>query len=184
MSFFIDYFNILSEKIKDVDIGMLNQAAEMIKLTSQNGGKTIIVGNGASASIASHISVDLTKNAKVRAINFNEADLITCFANDFGYERWVEKGIEFYVDKNDVVILISSSGKSPNIVNGALKAKELCLRVITFSGFSENNPLKQIGDINFWINSNAYNIIEMTHNIWLLAIVDKIIGDRQGSVKT
>ena len=112
MSFFIDYFNIISEKIKDVDLDMLNQTVQMIASTSQNGGKTIIIGNGGSAAIASHISVDLTKNANIRAVNFNEPDLITCFSNDYGYERWVEKAIEFYADSRDLAILISSFATS------------------------------------------------------------------------
>lgn len=181
MSFFIDYFNILSEKIKDIDIGMLNQAVEMIKLTSQNGGKTIIVGNGAGAATASHISVDLTKSADIRAVNFNEADLLTCFSNDYGYERWVEKAISFYADSRDLAILISCSGASKNIINGGLRAKNMGLRVITFSGFSSDNPLRQLGDINFWVDSKAYNIIEMTHSIWMLAIVDQISGSMEYS---
>lgn len=181
MDFFVDYFDILSEKIKNVDIGILNQAVEMIRLTSHNGGKTIIAGNGGSAAIASHVSVDLTKNANIRAINFNEADLLTCFSNDYGYERWVEKAIEFYADSEDLIILISSSGTSRNIINGGRKAKNMSLKVITFSGFNSDNPLRQLGDINFYVNSNAYNIIEMTHSIWLVAIVDKIIGSMEYS---
>ena len=176
MSFFIDYFNVLSEKIQEVDIGMLSQAAEVIKSTSQNGGKTIIVGNGGSAATASHVSVDLTKNANIRAVNFNEADLLTCFSNDYGYERWVEKAIDFYADSRDLAILISSSGTSKNIISGGRRAKNMGLKVITFSGFSSDNPLRQLGDINFWVDSKAYNIIEMTHSIWLLAIVDQIVG--------
>jgi phosphoheptose isomerase len=76
------------------------------------------------------------------------------------------------------VILISSSGQSENIVNGALRAKELKLRLITFSGFRPDNPLRKTGDINFWVDSREYNIVEMVHQVWLLAIVDKIIHDR------
>lgn len=181
MKFFTDYFSILSERIKDVDFDMLNQATEMIVSTSRNGGKTIIVGNGGSAATASHVSVDLTKNANIRSINFNEADLLTCFSNDYGYERWVEKAIEYYADPGDLTILISSSGTSKNIINGGLKAKNMGLKVITFSGFSADNPLRQLGDINFWVDSKAYNIIEMAHSIWLLAMVDKIIGNMEYS---
>lgn len=181
MSFFSDYFDILSGKVKNVDMGMLNQAVEMIKLTAQNGGKAIIVGNGASAAIASHVSVDLTKNAGIRTINFNEADLLTCFSNDYGYEKWVEKAIGFYADPKDTAILISSSGVSKNIINGVLKAKNMGLKVITFSGFDPDNPLRRLGDINFWVDSKAYNIVEMAHSIWLLAIIDRISGGMQHS---
>ena len=84
----------------------------------------MIFGNGGSAAIASHFSVDLTKNAKVRCTNYNESDLITCFSNDYGYEMWVEKAIELYGDEGDSVILISSSGESKNMTNAAKYVKK------------------------------------------------------------
>ena len=138
------------------------------------GKKVIFAGNGGSAAMASHCAVDLTKNAGVRAINFNEADLITCFANDYGYEKWVEKAVDFYGDSEDVMVLISSSGNSMNMVNAAKKAKKMNIHVVTFTGFDSNNKLKSEGDINIWVDSHLYNIVEMTHHIWLLSIVDII----------
>ena len=89
--------------------------------------------------------------------------------------------VDFYGDEGDILILISSSGSSANVVNAAKRAKELNIGVITFSGFKNNNPLRNLGDINFWVDSKAYNIIEMTHHIWLLSIVDYIIGGVLGS---
>ena len=146
----------------------------------KNNAKIMIFGNGGSAAIASHVSVDLTKNANIRSVNFNEADLITCFSNDYGYERWVEKTLNFYADSKDVLILISSSGKSPNMINACNEArKKKISKIITFTGHDKNNPLSQQGDINFWINSKAYNFIENTHQVWLLTIVDLIIGKRE-----
>jgi len=138
--------------------------------------KVIIAGNGGSAAIASHCTVDITKSARVRCINFNEADLITCFANDFGYERWLQKALEFYADPGDVLILISSSGKSPNMICAAEYARQRELKLVTFTGFAATNPLRQLGDLNLWVDSRAYNIVEMTHQIWLLAVCDLIIG--------
>ncbi len=141
--------------------------------------KILIFGNGGSAAIASHFSVDLTKNAKVRCLNFNESDLITCFSNDYGYEKWVEKAINFYGDKGDVLIIISASGKSKNMLNGCKEAKRKKFsNIITFSGIKKNNPLSKLGNINFWVDSKAYNFIENIHQIWLLTIVDLIIGKR------
>ena len=97
--------------------------------------KIMIFGNGGSAAIASHVSVDLTKNAKIRSTNYNESDLITCFSNDYGYERWIEKAIDFYADQDDVLILISSSGQSKNMINACKAAKNKKLsKVITFTG--------------------------------------------------
>lgn len=182
MDFFNDYLQKISYSITTVDIALLIQASDLIKKTNEKGGKIIIAGNGGSAAIASHISVDLTKNAKIRGINFNEADLITCFANDYGYDQWISKAIEFFADGKDLVILISSSGESKNIINAALKSKELGLPVITFSGFASKNKLKSLGTLNFWVDNKGYNIVEMTHHIWLVAIVDRIIGKVEYSV--
>ena len=146
----------------------------------KNNAKVLIFGNGGSAAIASHVSVDLTKNANIRSVNFNEADLITCFSNDYGYERWVEKAVEFYADKKDVLILISSSGKSKNMINACKSAKNKNLsKIITFTGHDKDNPLSKLGDINFWTDSKAYNFVENIHQIWLLTIVDLIIGKRE-----
>jgi D-sedoheptulose 7-phosphate isomerase len=154
---------------------------EMLLKIKENGKKVIIVGNGGSAAIASHVAVDFTKQGGVRAINFNEADLITCFANDYGYEHWISKAIEFYGDEGDMVILISSSGNSENIVNAAKTANKLNLSVITFTGFASNNLLKQEGILNFWLDSKAYNIVENTHQIWLLMLCDLLIGKAEYS---
>ena len=148
----------------------------------KNNAKVMIFGNGGSAAIASHVSVDLTKNANIRSVNFNEADLITCFANDYGYEKWVEKAIDFYADDKDVLILISSSGKSPNMINACRAARNKKIsKIITFTGHENNNPLSKLGDINLWIDSKAYNFVENTHQVWLLTIVDLIIGKREYS---
>ncbi len=167
---------ILVSKSHDM-IDPLIQVKNAIVSASKNGRKTIIVGNGGSAAMASHVSVDLTKNAKIRCINFNESDLITCFSNDYGYEYWVEKAVGFYGDEGDVFIGISSSGSSKNILNGCQIAREMDFsKVITFSGMKSDNPLRKLGDVNLWVDSRAYNHIENIHQFWLLAIVDMIIG--------
>jgi D-sedoheptulose 7-phosphate isomerase len=175
--FFTDYFKFIQVGMESVSHEDLIKASEKIKAVSKAGHKLIIAGNGGSAAMASHVAVDFTKAAGIRAINFNEADLLTCFANDYGYEWVFEKAVEFYGDSGDLLILISSSGSSANVLNAAKRAKELNMCVLTFSGFKSDNPLRKLGDINFWVDSKAYNIVEMTHHIWLLAIVDYIIGD-------
>ena len=176
-----EFANLISPKSEI--ISLLIQVKDALVASSEDGKKAIIAGNGGSAAIASHISVDLTKNAGIRCINFNEADLITCFANDFGYERWVEKAVEFYGDEGDVFLAISSSGSSENILNacGAAQEKKFS-KVITLSGMNSENPLREIGDINLWVNSKAYNHIESIHQFWLLAVVDMIIGKTEYSV--
>jgi len=177
--YLINYLKTYNALINDSKIiDDLIKIKSLFKKTSNNGGKIILAGNGGSAAMASHVAVDITKNAGVRAVTFNEYDLITTLANDYGYENWISKGIELYHNPNDIVVLISASGESKNIINAASKSKELGLKVITFSGFTSNNPLRKKGDANIWVNSKVYNIVEMTHHIWLLAIVDMIIKEK------
>ena len=159
----------------------LLELKEILTCLSSKNRKAIIVGNGGSAAIASHVSVDYTKQAGIRTVNFNESDLITCFANDYGYENWVAKALEKYGDEGDVVILISSSGNSRNIVNAAITAKKMKMTVVTLTGFDSKNQLKQEGEINLWLDSKAYNIVENTHLIWLLLVCDMIIGKAEYS---
>jgi len=177
--FLTTYLNDFSDLVKTDQntIGQLVKVADLLKAVHSGRNKTLIFGNGGSAAMASHFSVDLTKNAGLRCINCNEADLITCFANDYGFERWVEKAIDFYGDMGDLLIVISSSGCSKNILNGVKAARNGNFKaVITLSGFEHDNPLRQLGDINLWVNSRAYNFVENIHQVWLLAIVDLIIG--------
>lgn len=177
-NFFLEYYKDIFQKLQTVSHGELELIAKLVLKTTNFKKKVIVVGNGGSAAMASHVTVDFTKAAHIRAVNFNEADLLTCFANDYGYENWVARAFEFYADEGDLAILISSSGKSPNIINGAMKAKEMNLNLVTLSGFRGDNPLRNMGDVNLWVESSAYNIIEMTHHIWLLAIIDYIIEQK------
>ncbi len=172
------YLNKFSNLATDLNYNDFSKTIKFLKKIKKNKKKVIIVGNGGSAAMASHVSVDLTKICKIRSINFNEADLLTCFSNDYGYENWIKKALSFYADKGDLLICISSSGESKNIINGANFAKKIGCKVITFTGFDKKNKVKKIGHINFWLNSKNYNLVEMTHHIWLLSIVDFIANKK------
>jgi len=147
----------------------------------ENGSKIILAGNGASASIASHFALDFTKQGKVKAIAFNDATFITAYSNDYGYDNWVKKAISHHGSQNDLAILISSSGKSPNIINAAIEARDIGIKVVTLTGFAPDNPLKKLGDINLWVDCKAYNIIESVHSFWLAAACDLLIGKSEYS---
>ena len=134
--------------------------------------KIFIAGNGGSSSIASHVSVDLTKVVGIKSFNFNEHNLITCLTNDYGQDNWLQKAFEFYSTKSDLIVLISSSGKSKNIVKAAKFCKKRGNKVIGLSGFNKNNPLSKYGKVNFYIGSTQYNFIEMSHHIILVYLVD------------
>ena len=160
----------------EVQCLLFEKAVQLVVDVYRKGGRLYIAGNGGSAAMASHCAVDFTKNAKIRCVNFNEADLITCFANDYGYESCFQKALEFYADPGDVAVFISSSGKSPNILKAADYARSKNFTVVTLSGFSADNPLASKGEINLCVDSRAYNIIEMVHHVWLLTVCDLIIG--------
>lgn len=173
-NYFKNYFNEFSKIFNDYNNKDFLKIVKIFREIKKNKKKVILVGNGGSAAMASHVSVDLTKLCKIRAVNFNEADLLTCFSNDYGYENWIQRALSFYADKRDLVICISSSGESKNIINGAMFAKRKGCKVITLTGFNKKNKVKKIGHINLWLDSKNYNLIEMTHHIWLLSIVDFI----------
>jgi D-sedoheptulose 7-phosphate isomerase len=167
------YFKKISKNLQSFDYKKIESLRKKISSLNKNN-KIILIGNGGSASISNHVAVDITKILKKRAVTFNEPNLITCFANDYGYEKWAEKALEAYALKDDVIILISSSGKSKNIINAAKYAKKNDIYLATLTGFKKNNPVSKLGNENLWINSTEYNVIEMVHHIWLLSIVDLI----------
>ena len=171
-NYFNDYSHSINKLLLNVNTKLINKSVELIKKNKLHNNKVYIIGNGGSASIASHVSVDFAKIAKVPSSTFNNANLITCFSNDYGYENWVKEAIKSYTSNKDLVILISSSGISLNIIKAAEYCNKNNIKLITFSGFNSDNPLSKLGDINFHIKSENYNHIEMTHHIILLSIVD------------
>ena len=171
-TFYKNYSKSISDLLSSIDTNLIDQSVELIKKKIKTNNTTYIVGNGGSASIASHVSVDFIKVAKVKSSTFNNSNLITCFANDYGYENWVKEAIKAYCLVNDLVILISSSGTSPNIINAAKYCKDTKIDLITLSGFNKGNALSKLGKVNFHVDSKNYNHIEITHFIILLSIVD------------
>ena len=99
-NFFKKYFSLQTQlfNFDNQTIKNLDKVRKHIKITKKRGKKVIIFGNGGSAAIANHFSVDLTKISKIRCVNFNESSLLTCFSNDYGYENWVKKTLEFHAD--------------------------------------------------------------------------------------
>ena len=177
-NFFKNRHSEIVKNFGKIEINKLNQFKKLIIKTKKLGGKVIICGNGGSSATASHFSVDLSLNAKIKSINFNEPDMITCFANDFGYKNWLKKALEIYSNPRDLLILLSCSGNSMNLVNANLFAKKLGLKVVTLTGCKKNNKLNNLkNDLNIWINSNKYNLIEIIHHAILLNLIDSIIED-------
>ena len=145
--------------------------------------KLLFIGNGASASISSHIATDFWKNGGIKAVAFNDSSLLTCISNDYGYEHVFEKPIDMFADKDDVLMAISSSGQSENILRAASTAKKKRLQIITFSGFDEDNPLRKLGDVNFYVPAVQYGYVEVVHLSILHLLVDTIIEVKNGQIQ-
>ena len=132
------------------------------------------IGNGGSTGVAVHMAADFQKTGNFKTRTFYDPSLITCMANDYGYEYVFSKPLELYAEAGDVLVAISSSGNSANIVNAADAAKEHGCRVVTFTGFSPDNKLRAKGDINVHVPSYSYGIVESLHNMMLQQVIDEI----------
>lgn len=139
-------------------------------------GKIMFIGNGGSAAISSHMSTDFWKNGKIRAVAFNDSSLLTCIGNDYGYPQIFEKPIEMFANPGDLLMAISSSGRSENILRGVQAARAKGCGVITLSGFDSGNPLSSQGDLNFYVPSKAYGPVEILHHSICHCILDTLMG--------
>src|ERR1700733_7083922 len=183
------YFTVLSEHLTDAAVtsasgealGLaegVNRVIAQARGTHAAGNKLIFVGNGGSAAIASHMATDYSKNGDIRSLALNDSSMLTCLGNDLGYERIFAKQIELHARPDDLVIAISSSGRSANILNAVKAARAAKCDVVTFSGFAPDNPLRSLGDINFYVASDRYGFVEIGHLTICHAILDFICGLR------
>src|ERR1700732_4971879 len=154
----------------------INHMIALARRTHAAGNKLIFVGNGGSAAIASHMATDYSKNGDVRAMALNDTSMLTGLGNDLGYDRVFAKQLELYARADDLVITISSSGRSANILNAVKAARAAKCAVVTFSGSAPNTPLRRVGDTNFFIASDRYGLVEIGHLTICHAILDFICG--------
>jgi D-sedoheptulose 7-phosphate isomerase len=155
-----------------------NQIISDARSAHASGNKLIFVGNGGSAAIASHMATDYSKNGNIRALALNDSSMLTCLGNDLGYDQVFAKQIELHARRGDILIAISSSGRSSNILNAVKAARTAGCKVVTFSGFGAENQLRSLGDTNFYISSDRYGFVEIGHLTLCHAILDFICGLR------
>lgn len=158
-----------------VEVDFANASANMLASalgTVEASGKLIFIGNGGSASIASHMAADYSKNGGLRSIALNDPAMLTCLGNDAGFENVFSRQIEMYAQASDILVAISSSGQSLNILNAVETAKRHGLWVVTLSGFSPDNPLRKLGNLNFYLGSDRYGYVEIGHLTILHAVLD------------
>ena len=134
------------------------------------------VGNGGSAGIAVHMTADFLKNGRMRAVDLYGAATLTCLGNDYGYEYVFSKQLELLADQGDVLVAVSSSGNSPNILRAAETVRAAGGKIITFTGFQADNLLRAMGDRNLYVPSMEYGIVESIHNQILQQVVDEIMA--------
>jgi D-sedoheptulose 7-phosphate isomerase len=154
----------------------IDRFLEIGRAAHDRGNKLILIGNGASATMASHFASDFSKNAGIRALAVNDGAMLTALVNDIGPEAVFAQQIEFYAQAGDVLVAISSSGASPNILAAVAEARKRGCSVVTFSGFDPSNPLRQSGGLNFHVPAEEYGFVEVTHTALIHAILDLSLG--------
>lgn len=148
-------------------------AVEITMAAKQYSNKIMIIGNGGSAAIAGHLQNDLAKAVAVRAMAFTDISLMTALSNDDGYDTVYETPIMQWAEDGDVLIAISSSGNSENIIKGVKAAINCGCKVVTFSGFKKNNALRKLGDLNFYVPKCDYGYVESVHAILSHYVTDQ-----------
>jgi D-sedoheptulose 7-phosphate isomerase len=149
--------------------------------TLRPGKKVQFIGNGGSATLASHGALDWWKNGGVRAVAYNDPANLTALSNDFAFEQVFELQVERFADRGDLLMAISSSGRSKNIMNGVAAARKAGCAVCTMSGFSPGNPLRRLGDLNFYVPSDSYGFVEVSHSALLHCVMSILASRRLGT---
>jgi len=152
------------------------RTTERMRAAHAAGNTLMFIGNGGSAGIASHMAIDYAKNGGLRALAFNDGAALTCLGNDLGYDQVFARQVAMHGRAGDVLVAISSSGRSPNILNAVAAARAVGCWVLTLSGFAADNPLFRLGDVNLYTPSAQYGFVEITHLSLLHAILDLHLG--------
>lgn len=178
-------YNFLNTKVtnfkgKEIELNDgLIKSAEMIVKTNEKGGKVMFIGNGGSAAVSSHKALDFWFTGKIKGMVFFDYSSLTAISNDFGYQNVYSKQIERFAEKNDLLIAISSSGESKNIIYAVKKSRDLDCKIITFSGFKKTNSLRKLGDLNFFTPSSHYNQVESIDLLLCDCILEIILKNRK-----
>jgi D-sedoheptulose 7-phosphate isomerase len=146
--------------------------AERARLAHEAGHKMILIGNGGSAAIASHQAIEFLKNGGIRALALNDGASLTALANDLGYANIFAEQLRMHGQPGDLLVAISSSGQSTNILKAVETARTHGMAIATFSGFQAANLLRASGDVNFYVDSDQYGFVEIAHHALIQAILD------------
>jgi len=162
----------------DIKAGF-EQVSDTARATHDAGNKVVLIGNGGSAAIASHHAIEFLKNGGIRALALNDPAALTCLSNDLGYTNVFSEQLKTQALPGDMLIAISSSGQSVNILKAVEVARTRGMKITTFSGFQPDNLLRGRGDVNFYVNSNQYGFVEVAHHALIQAILDIYVFPRR-----
>jgi len=165
--------SIKNKQVHSFELGLDLIVEKLVQIREEKR-NLYVIGNGGSAGIAAHAVTDFANVCKLKASTLHESSLLTCMANDYGYENALARMLDLVINPGDVLIAISSSGKSANIVNATAKAKSKGAYSITLTGFASSNPAREAGDLSIWVDSNDYGLIEVGHQFILHHISDRI----------
>lgn len=153
------------------------QTIDLLRGLRSSRGSLFVIGNGGSAAIASHAVTDFSNVGRLRAMVLHDSSLITCMANDYGYENALARILALQASFGDMLFAISSSGKSANICNAVERMTDIGGTVITLSGFAPDNRLRSLGDINIWLDSCDYGMVEIGHQFVLHNLSDRLLPE-------
>ena len=172
-SYFENYSRLIQSAPTDK---ILRQLVEIFTHQKKSNGRLIFAGNGASSAISSHAALDFTKQGGLTSICWTDPSLVSAFSNDYGFDTAQAELFECYRQPGDILVLVSTSGMSPNVIELAKRASLHGHKIVSFTGKDSNNVLKSISDISLWVDSDAYNIVENIHMIWLGYLIDCMVG--------
>lgn len=170
----IEIWRGVCDKYADYNKGIIDLMDIFIKHRDRKN-QLFFIGNGGSSAIAIHMTADYMKNGGMNTHSLYDNAVITCLGNDYGYEYIFSRSIDVLAKEGDLLVAISSSGNSGNIINAVKAAQEKQVEVITFTGFKANNAVKQMGDMNIYVPCMEYGIVESIHNLVLQQVVDMIV---------
>lgn len=173
-----EIWNGTSDKCADYDAG-IQFLVDIFAKHKREQSRLFFIGNGGSSAIASHMTADFMKNGGMNTYSLYDNAVTTCMGNDYGYEYIFSRPMDFLIKEGDLVVAISSSGNSQNIINAIETAKNKRATVITLTGFKSDNKAKQMGDVNIYVPCDKYGVVESIHNLILQQIVD-VIMERDG----
>ena len=150
-----------------------NKAVQMILDVGAASRKVMLVGNGGSSSVVGHVQTDIIKCVGIKAMVFTEPSMLTAVSNDHGYETSYQRPVEWWAEEGDLILAVSSSGKSKNILNAVSAAVDRGCQAITLSGFEPDNPLRHLGDINLYVSDRSYGYVETAHAALTHFITDR-----------